>query len=107
MKTIGEDDVFFDLGVSSLTTIELQLGVEGALGITVPTSELMQLGTIRGGSRRIAPRHGKFLQKVPKETGINQETQPWLTDFHNDIRGIEASGRTAMRGHSTFMTRDY
>jgi D-alanine--poly(phosphoribitol) ligase subunit 2 len=48
MKNIGEDDMFFELGVSSLTIIELQIGVEGALGITIPTSELMRLGTIRG-----------------------------------------------------------
>lgn len=48
MKTIGEDDMFFELGVSSLTIIELQIGVEKALGITIPTSELMRLGTIRG-----------------------------------------------------------
>jgi acyl carrier protein len=48
MKNIGEDDMFFELGVSSLTIIELQIGVEEALGITVPTSELMRLGTIRG-----------------------------------------------------------
>jgi acyl carrier protein len=48
MKNLGEDDTFFDLGVSSLTIIELQIGVEEALGITVPTSDLMRLGTIRG-----------------------------------------------------------
>jgi len=48
MKNIGEDDMFFELGVSSLTIIDLQIGVEGALGIKVPTSELMRLGTVRG-----------------------------------------------------------
>jgi acyl carrier protein len=48
MKAIGEDDRFFELGVSSLTIIELQIGVETALGITIPTSELMRLDTIRG-----------------------------------------------------------
>jgi D-alanine--poly(phosphoribitol) ligase subunit 2 len=48
MKSLGEDDMFFELGVSSLTIIELQMGVEGALGVTVPTSELMRLGTMRG-----------------------------------------------------------
>jgi acyl carrier protein len=48
MKDIGEDDRFFDMGVSSLTIIDLQIGVEGVLGITVPTSELMRQGTIRG-----------------------------------------------------------
>jgi len=48
MKDIGEHEKFFDLGVSSLTIIELQIGVEGELGITVPTSELMRLETISG-----------------------------------------------------------
>lgn len=48
MKDLGEDDMFFELGVSSLTIIELQIGVEAALGITVPTSELMRLGTMKG-----------------------------------------------------------
>jgi D-alanine--poly(phosphoribitol) ligase subunit 2 len=48
MRDIGVEDSFFDLGVSSLTIIELQIGVEGELGITVPTSELMRLNTIRG-----------------------------------------------------------
>jgi len=48
MKDLGEDDRFFELGVSSLTIIDLQIGVEAALGITVPTSDLMRLGTMRG-----------------------------------------------------------
>jgi acyl carrier protein len=48
MKNLSEDDTFFDLGVSSLTIIELQIAVEGALGTTVPTSDLMRLGTMRG-----------------------------------------------------------
>lgn len=48
MKSLGEDEKFFDLGVSSLTIIELQLGVEGELGVTVPTSDLMRLQTITG-----------------------------------------------------------
>jgi acyl carrier protein len=48
MKNLGEDEAFFDLGVSSLTIIELQIAVEGALGVTVPTSDLMRLGTMGG-----------------------------------------------------------
>ena len=48
LKHLGEDDRFFELGVSSLTIIELQIGVEEVLGVTVPTSELMRLETIRG-----------------------------------------------------------
>jgi len=48
LKNLGEDDKYFELGVSSLTLIELQIGVEKALGVAVPTSELMRLETIRG-----------------------------------------------------------
>lgn len=47
LKDLGDDDKYFELGVSSLTIIELQIGVEKALGVTVPTSELMRLETIR------------------------------------------------------------
>lgn len=48
MQELGEDDNYFDLGVSSLSIIELQIGVEEALGVTILTSELMRLSTIRG-----------------------------------------------------------
>jgi D-alanine--poly(phosphoribitol) ligase subunit 2 len=48
LKDMGTNDNFFDMGVSSLAIIELQIGVEGELGITVPTSELMRLNTIQG-----------------------------------------------------------
>jgi acyl carrier protein len=47
MKDLAEQDNYFDLGVSSLTIIELQLAVEEALGVTIPTSQLMILSTIR------------------------------------------------------------
>ena len=48
MKDIGEDDNFFDAGVSSLTIIELQIRVEDILEVTVPTTLLMRLSTIIG-----------------------------------------------------------
>lgn len=48
MESLAEDDNYFDLGVSSLTVIELQIGVEEALAVTIPTSRLMRLSTIRG-----------------------------------------------------------
>lgn len=41
----GEQD-YFDLGVSSLTIIELQIKVEEALGLKVPTADLMRFATI-------------------------------------------------------------
>ena len=48
MKDLGEDERYFERGVSSLTIVELQIGVEAALGVTVPTSELMRLQTMTG-----------------------------------------------------------
>lgn len=47
MQNIGEDDSYFDLGVSSLTIIELQISIENALEAAVPTSELMRLSTMK------------------------------------------------------------
>ncbi|RAP55679.1 hypothetical protein BTJ49_14990 [Oleiagrimonas sp. MCCC 1A03011] len=47
MENIREDDKFFELGVSSLTIIELQLAIEEELGVSVPTSELMRLQTMK------------------------------------------------------------
>lgn len=46
MKEIGLDDNFFDLGVSSLTVVELQILVEKALGCSVETADLMRASTI-------------------------------------------------------------
>jgi acyl carrier protein len=46
MKEIGDDDNFFEAGVSSLTIIELQISVEKALGLQVETSRLMRLSSI-------------------------------------------------------------
>lgn len=47
MKEVGEEDNFFDLGVSSLTVVELQILVEKALNVAVSTSELMAAPTIK------------------------------------------------------------
>lgn len=46
MNEVGIDDDFFDLGVSSLTIVELQIVVEKMLGLEVPTSTLMAAPTI-------------------------------------------------------------
>lgn len=45
-EEIGTDQDYFDLGVSSLTIIELQIKVEEALGVNIPTTDLMRLSTI-------------------------------------------------------------
>ena len=47
MKELGEDDDFFDMGVSSLTIIDLQIAVEDALKVVLPTSTLMRMSTMR------------------------------------------------------------
>ena len=47
MKDLGEDDDFFDMGVSSLTIIDLQIAVEDALKVVLPTSTLMRMSTMR------------------------------------------------------------
>ena len=45
-EDIHEDQDYFDLGVSSLTIIELQIKVEEALGVEISTADLMRLATI-------------------------------------------------------------
>jgi D-alanine--poly(phosphoribitol) ligase subunit 2 len=40
------DEDFFDHGVSSLAVIQMQIRIEEALKVTVPTSDLMGLPTI-------------------------------------------------------------
>jgi D-alanine--poly(phosphoribitol) ligase subunit 2 len=40
------DEDFFDHGVSSLAVIQMQIRIEEALKVTVPTSELMEQPTI-------------------------------------------------------------
>ena len=46
MKNIEVEQDFFDLGVSSLTIVELQIVVEKELKLEVPTSTLMAAPTI-------------------------------------------------------------
>jgi acyl carrier protein len=46
MKEIGETENFFELGVSSLTIVQLQIDVEKELDLPVPTSDLMRATTI-------------------------------------------------------------
>lgn len=41
-----EDEDFFDYGVSSLAVIQMQIRIEEALKVTVPTSDLMGQPTI-------------------------------------------------------------
>lgn len=45
-KEVGLDDDYFDLGVSSLTIVELQIKVEEVLGFTIETRELMRFSSI-------------------------------------------------------------
>ena len=43
---IGHNENYFDLGISSLTIVEMQVKVESLLKINVDTSKLMTLSTI-------------------------------------------------------------
>src|SRR5690242_19625992 len=43
---LAADEDFFDHGVSSLAVIQMQIRIEEALGVIVPTSELMGQPTI-------------------------------------------------------------
>lgn len=45
-KSIGLDDEYYTLGVSSLTVIGLQIRVEEKLGVALETRELMSFSTI-------------------------------------------------------------
>ena len=46
MKDIAEDQDFYELGVSSLSIVELQILVEKALNLEIETSKLMAAPTI-------------------------------------------------------------
>jgi acyl carrier protein len=48
LNNISPDQDFFDVGASSLTIVDLQIQVEEALSIAVPTSRLMTNPTING-----------------------------------------------------------
>ena len=61
MAAIGEDQNFFDAGVSSLTIIELQIKVEEILGITGPTREG------RRREKRKEKREGEKKEKKKKK----------------------------------------
>jgi D-alanine--poly(phosphoribitol) ligase subunit 2 len=46
LRDMPDNEDFFDNGVSSLAVIQMQIRIEEALGITVPTSDLMGQPTI-------------------------------------------------------------
>ena len=47
LADMPEDEDFFDNGLSSLAVIQMQIRIEEALSVTVPTSELMGQPTVR------------------------------------------------------------
>lgn len=48
LEDISADQDFFDVGASSLTIVDLQIQIEEALKIEVPTSVLMSNPTLNG-----------------------------------------------------------
>jgi len=47
LADMPEDEDFFDNGLSSLAVIQMQIRIEEALNVTVPTSDLMGQPTVR------------------------------------------------------------
>jgi acyl carrier protein len=60
-KDIDLDDDYFDLGVSSLTIVGLQVKVEERLGVSLSTRELMGLSTINQWVDRYVAKAGQAL----------------------------------------------
>ncbi len=60
-KDIGLDDDYFDLGVSSLTIVGLQVKVEEKLGVSLSTRELMSLSTINQWINTYVAKAGQAL----------------------------------------------
>jgi acyl carrier protein len=60
-KDIDLDDDYFDLGVSSLTIVGLQVKVEERLGVSLSTRELMGLSTINQWVDRYVSKAGQAL----------------------------------------------
>lgn len=48
LRGIAADQDFFEVGASSLTIVDLQIQIEQALNVSVPTSELMRHPTLSG-----------------------------------------------------------
>jgi acyl carrier protein len=48
LRDIAADQDFFEVGASSLTIVDLQIQIEAALNVSVPTSELMRRATLDG-----------------------------------------------------------
>lgn len=60
-KDIDLDDDYFDLGVSSLTIVGLQVKVEERLGVSLSTRELMGLSTINQWINTYVAKAGQAL----------------------------------------------
>jgi acyl carrier protein len=60
-KDIDLDDDYFDLGVSSLTIVGLQVKVEERLGVSLSTRELMGLSTINQWVESYVAKAGQAL----------------------------------------------
>lgn len=70
---VAEDEDFFDHGASSLAVIQMQIRIEEALHVTVPTSDLMSQPTIndwiRLYTRRVSAANGAEAQTDPASCG--------------------------------------
>lgn len=66
---VAEDEDFFDHGASSLAVIQMQIRIEEALHVTVPTSDLMSQPTINDWIRL-------YTRRVSASTGAEAQTDP-------------------------------
>jgi len=64
LADMPEDEDFFDNGVSSLAVIQMQIRIEEALNVTVPTSDLMEQPTINDWI-------SLYTQKASESTGVD------------------------------------
>jgi acyl carrier protein len=67
LRHIGMEDNYFDLGVSSLTIIGLQLEVEEKLGVTLDTRELMSFANISQWIDAYADKVSRIVQPAHEQ----------------------------------------
>jgi len=74
LAAVGIDDSFFDVGGHSLNLVEVEVGLERDLGLTVPTMDLFRFPTIRALAAHLhgvpaAQAHGAASTPAPADAG--------------------------------------
>jgi len=63
-RSIGLDDEYYTLGVSSLTVISLQIRVEEKVDVALETRELMSFSTINDWIRAYTAKTSELLEQA-------------------------------------------